>query len=82
MRESTRRGHVLVNVSELTGIFSITQIRVNSGVVDRSVGGARRICSVHEFLRQLTREFFSSFELLNLSSRAVSTVVVETSEEA
>ncbi|KZV47745.1 myb domain-containing transcription factor [Dorcoceras hygrometricum] len=81
MRESTRRGRVLVNVAELTGIVSVTQIRVNmsryerwnllqlkiggagfvllssfdgyqSGVVDRRVGGARRICSVREFSRQ------------------------------
>ncbi|KZV42696.1 hypothetical protein F511_24828 [Dorcoceras hygrometricum] len=38
-----------------------------SGVVDRRVGGARRICSVPEFSRQLTREFFSSFELLGVA---------------
>ncbi|KZV30347.1 hypothetical protein F511_24560 [Dorcoceras hygrometricum] len=38
------------------------------------VGGARRNPCVREFLRQLTQEFLSSFELLDLSSQAVPAV--------
>ncbi|KZV26597.1 WRKY transcription factor 55 [Dorcoceras hygrometricum] len=34
------------------------------GDLSRRVGGARRNFSVREFLRQLIREFFTSFELL------------------
>ncbi|KZV26533.1 hypothetical protein F511_35994 [Dorcoceras hygrometricum] len=37
------------------------------GDLIRRVGGARRNLSVREFLRQLTQEFLSSFELLGSS---------------
>ncbi|KZV29764.1 hypothetical protein F511_44789 [Dorcoceras hygrometricum] len=50
------------------------------GDLIRRVGGARTNPCVREFLRQLTREFLSSFELL-VSSQRVPAVFVEISEE-
>ncbi|KZV30040.1 protein PELOTA 1 [Dorcoceras hygrometricum] len=48
----------------------------------RHIGGARRNLCVCEFLRQLTREFLSSFELLDLSFHAVPAMFFESSEGA